>query len=641
MKQLLTIIGIFIISSGLVISNEISSAVEYKAQPFDVLRYTADIKFKDFTAKDISGKCLIDFLWLDKNVNNRFFFNLKGLSVDSCFYNGKKVIAQVSEVPIDEDNYYIINPENDFSDTSELMIYYSGIMSNEAGPMPWGGVTYQDSVLFAMGVGFHNPYVSSTRFWLPCYDHPSDKAMYRFRFTVPDSLLVVSNGNLLIEEPTGNGKMSYRWSGEKEAATYMLTFAVGKFSLLEFGNDTISMPVYTLEKNINKCNIGFKLLPKMVNIYEQYFGKYPFEKVGYVVAPIGSMEHQTMITLAEDVLSLTDTVSSTVAHELSHQWFGGLVTPYDYRDAWLNEAFATYSEALYAESLFDKTKYLHNIGLDINRYISNSVNEGIFPLWDFERVIPSSNYPATIYYKGSAVLAMLRYELGDEIFFKSIKNYLGKFANSNATTADLIEVINETSGRDLSEFFAQWVFGRGYPSFKINTFWHPYPDNDNMGYVDIIVKQVQNAGWGIYTNVPLEVNFSHSSTERTIKILNIKSIEESFHLDSVAKFTNFAYNSGYELKILAKVNTLPLSIDEQNNMGFEIYPNPVEDYLSILNFAAENLLSIRIYDITGVCIKEINPKNNYGLVNTESLNRGTYQLVLTYSDITLYKLFCK
>lgn len=638
-KLLIRLLIIFSVCSTLY-SNEISSAVKYIEQPFDVLNYDANINFTNIANKQIQANCTIELLWKDKSQDNRFFFNLKNLLVDSCFYNGKRIIPQLSQEKVDDDNYYIINPEGDYKDTSNVLVFYSGTMENEGGDMAWGGVTYQEDILFSMGVGFNNPYVSSTRFWLPCYDHPSDKALYKLRITVNDDLVVASNGNLLIEEPAGDGKITYRWTGSQPAATYMLTFAVGKFRRLEFGNENLSMPVFTLEKDINNCNTGFKLLQKMVSTYEKYFGQYPFEKVGYVVTPIGSMEHQTMISLAAGAISTSDTVSLTVAHELAHQWFGGLVTPTDFRDAWLNESFASFCEALYTEELLGKAAYLAKLSKDISTYFSSAASEGIFPLWDFKRTNPSSNYPVTIYYKGSVVLAMLRNEIGDEAFFSAIKNYIEKHRNSNVTTTDFISEVNSASGKDMQWFFDQWVYGKGYPKLNISTFYHPYEDNPNIGRVEINVVQTQDASWGIYKNLPIEM-VMYNGQNYTLKDIFVNQKEEHIVLDSIPKFTSTAFNMGYTYKVLAKIINQGLDVaDNQESDRLQISPNPASDYI-LINGNTNELLTVKIFDLEG---KIIFSKDNYKLntkIEIAKLPVGVYTIVIGYNNRKEVIKFCK
>src|SRR5690606_11147420 len=150
------------------------------------------------------------------------------LTIDSVFYDGKKVIFQEIYEPNPVNEYLAISPTN-LNTQATVQIYYSGKMMSEGGNFNWGGVHYSLGVLYAMGVGFYNEYVSCTRHWMPCFDLPSDKAKYTGTFIVPDSLMAISNGKLLSKTDTLDSFTKYTWTlGDDITATYLLTYAIGK-----------------------------------------------------------------------------------------------------------------------------------------------------------------------------------------------------------------------------------------------------------------------------------------------------------------------------------------------------------------------------------------------------------------------------
>jgi aminopeptidase N len=245
-------------------------------------------------------------------------------------------------------------------------MYYHGTMTSEGGSNDWGGVHYSNGILYAMGVGFFNDYVSCTRHWMPSFDLPSDKALYTGTFIVPDSLMAISNGKLLSKVDTLGNMRKYTWTlGEDVAATYLLTFAIGKFAEVEIpseGKPPVKVYMYDNQTAIDAGNIAFKLVPEMIKAFEKFFSyDYPFETMGYYGASKGAMEHQTLVTMSQSQINgvgkTNDTMYTTAAHELGHQWFDDLVTPYDFRDAWLNEGFATFTEYVWIESKLGKEKY--------------------------------------------------------------------------------------------------------------------------------------------------------------------------------------------------------------------------------------------------------------------------------------------
>src|SRR5438876_2143765 len=174
----------------------------------------------------------------------------------------------------------------------------------------------------------------------------------------------------------------------------------------------------------------------------------------------GAMEHQTITSMGYLLLTGDATYEGVVAHELSHQWFGDAVTLTDWRNIWLNEGFATYSEALWTEYKKGQQAYLDYMKKNDFGYFTSTVYapEGFI-----------SNYAvyATVYQKGSWVLHMLRGMMGDEIFFKALREYFDRYKYKNATTQDFQKVFEEIYGQPLDWFFDEWVYkGIGRPKYE-------------------------------------------------------------------------------------------------------------------------------------------------------------------------------
>ncbi len=355
--------------------------------------------------------------------------------------------------------------------------YYHGKgLPEQQGTMHWGGVSDEDTMMFAMGVGFNAPYTSCTRHWMPCYDLPDDKPdSVDLTFICRDSDVTASNG-LLLSNTVSNGWRTMHWHISHPIATYLLTFATGPYTVQNIPN-SLNKPfeVYALQRDSAKAAVDMRArVREILAFYDSLFGPYPFEKVGYVITPIGSMEHQTMISLDKAVLigdsakmaSSTAGASTTAIHELAHMWWGDWVTCKTFDDAWLNEGFATYCEALALEHLFGRSVYLatQHSNIAISKY--PAVNA--LPLFGAATADNhSNNYPSTIYQKGAAVLGMLRQYLGDSTFFKCVRYYGRVHAYSTATSFDMQQDFKEISGQDLSWFWKEWVYGRGYPKDTI------------------------------------------------------------------------------------------------------------------------------------------------------------------------------
>lgn len=548
-------------------ATQISGPLEFHQQPFDVLHYDATIDLTAAPLKQIAGSCAMRIYWAGEP-DGAFYFHLRDLTVDSVFYNGVPATALPVGTITDPDFHYLVVPPATVKrgDTDVVRVVYSGEMTDEYGPGYWGGVSSSATgPLFAMGVGFYNNYVSSTQHWLPCYDHPSDKATFHGRFRVKKGKLVASNGLLQVLPDTDSTEI-YDWTHNIACATYLLTFAVDSYVPVTIAEGPLPMVVYARPSDSAATHRSFKLLPRMVSAYERHFGAFPFEKVGYVNTTIGAMEHQTMVSFPTSLSRSGDTVNSTGAHELSHQWFGDLVSPLDFRHAWLNESFATFCESVWMEELKGFPGYIADQESKRSRYIKTvSRQEGIFPLYDFPRAQPSSNYPETIYQKGAVVVGMLRYELGDSIFFTGMREYLRRFGYGVATTDSLRTVLEQAAGRSLGWFFDQWVIGKGWPVVTLRAV--TLPEGSGTGHrVEIELNQTQTNTGTIFTGLPVEIGFK-GPAGTTYRVVRMNGATEKVTLDSIPEFTSITINQGPSLRALMEGSVLSFSGVERGD-GF-------------------------------------------------------------------------
>ncbi len=509
----------------------------------------------------------------------------------------------------------------------------------------WGGVQSKSEVLYSMGVGFYNNYVSATQHWLPCYDHPSDKASCKFKFIVPAGKEVASNGLLTEVIHPDNGTDIFVWEHNNDCATYNYTFAVSNFVPVNFGDEKLPIVVYCKPADTSGVQTTMKLVPRMVKTFEDRFGKYPFEKVGYVLTPSsgGSMEHETMICLYEYYGKGKDTVNETAAHELSHMWFGDMVTPYDFRDAWLNESFASFCESIWYEGLFGFEEYLNHQDDMRGFYISNpsgAKSEGIFSIFDFPRIFPSSNYPyATIYKKGGAVVGMLRYELGDSLFFVAINEYLSARKYANANTDTLKYYCEKVSGKDLDWFFDQWIYGKGWTQLQF-TF-----ESREDGTAKLDLTQIQPDSFGVYINVPVEIGFEKPDGEYEFRMFKLDEKQQSYEIDLGFDCKRLLINRGPNVRSLFEVKSMNIvSVEQEIDEGkLRIFPNPTNENVMITFPSGDGTVHIKVFDETGTVVFRdtlaTKKANNFYSLNTQDLSAGNYFVLIDYNGILVTDKF--
>ena len=616
------IIYIFFLMVLTLESTEYKGSLSVPDNNFDVLGYDVILNLYKYDSLRVDGICKTNILMKDSN-DLVYIFHLENLVVDKIIYGEFELEFEKVQEENKDLSHYNVNIGK-YSDTVEIEIYYSGTMNSEnQTASSWGGVHYSQEVLYSLGVGFSNSYISTTRHWLPCFDHPFDKAKFEIEFRINnDNLFAASNG-LLVENTETKDFRIIKWKQDKPCATYLLTFAVSDYQKVSFESDIfVDLPieVYSKAKDTNNVKKYFNQLPKILEVFSDLFVDYPFEKVGYVITPKGAMEHQTMVSFPSSLLNSGGV--SVVAHELAHQWFGDYVTPTDFRHAWLSESFATYCEAIWFGAFWDSNKdYLNELHNKRSNYINTvSKSDGILPLYDFPRDSPSSNYPQTIYQKGAVVLGMLRAELGDTIFFKSLRDYLERYKYSNATTENLLEIINENSEEKLNWFFNQWVYGKGWPKYEVETFLKD-------GKTVLKFMQVQDSDWGIFRNVNIEISYRVGG-EKKSKLISIENDEYEVVIDDIIDDNKINFNERNKVISLFEIVSFTSAIEEYfRNKLIDIYPNPVDSNIIIENNFNQNL-ELFVFDLLGNIVfttKIIEGKNN---INLSELESGVYNIVI-------------
>ena len=421
-----------------------------------------------------------------------------------------------------------LNSTFNTGDTAEVIIEYEGIPREEGFYAAfWFGIHRDASsaettspVVYTLSEPF------GARSWWPCKDDPTDKVDSTDVFiTIPvnsynnHQLYAVSNGKLIALIENDDGTRTFHWHENYPIATYLVSLAISNYEIYTewyVTTDNDSMPViyYVYPERMDDALNYYSSTVDMIKTYSERFVQYPFFNEKYGMANFGwsgAMEHQT-------VTSMGSMRFWVVAHELAHQWFGDLVTCADFHHIWLNEGWATYLEAIYAEKLYGSDGY-HQYMNGISYY---TVGKTIY----VEDPLTDPIFDIIVYDKGAWVLHMLRHIMGDDLFFPAIKSYLTNpmFQYNSATTADFRRVMEEYYGSSLEWFFQPWIFGMGYPSYEYNWTYKQVEDNY---IIDLQIKQVQDVSGSEYSfQMPLDVvvtNFPELEKD-TLQVWNYKRI---------------------------------------------------------------------------------------------------------------------
>lgn len=330
--------------------------------------------------------------------------------------------------------------------------------------------------------------------WWPCIDDPNDKATVEIEATVPENFLVAANGVLVKTETRANQTKTYFYRENYLIAPYLVSLAATNYATFEDqytaldGVTKMPLVFYVYPEHLEKAQQKFAVTRRALEIYAPLFGEYPFLNEKYGMAEFqwtSSMEHQTLSSLSERVVTAESTGYGTIVHELAHQWWGDYVTMSTWQDIWLNEGFATYSEVLFYERFYNLTAG----ELMSNSYDDKQVYGRLGGTVTAENLSNPFDDTGAIYRKGAWVLHMLRHIMGDEEFFAALKYYSLAHAFANASTEDFQKVCEAHYGASLDWFFQQWIFAPGRPIYKV--FSDIAPAAGTNFTIALTIKQVQ------------------------------------------------------------------------------------------------------------------------------------------------------
>ncbi len=337
----------------------------------------------------------------------------------------------------------------------------------------------------------------NARFWFPCLDYPHVKQTTSATVTVPKGHFALSNGALIERKDSGD-KTLFTYRQDIPHSTYLMTLATGPFVEIEQGDHgkrQVPVCYYVLPGREADGERAFGNTPRMIDVFEDRIGTpYPYARYSQIAVSdfiFGGMENtsattQTDRTLHDEVAHLDFSSDPLVSHELAHQWFGDLLTCRDWSHAWLNEGFATYFECIWREADLGYDEYLYDVFGCVSRYLDEDGNRYRRPIVCNRYRDPIELFDRHLYEKGGAVLHMLRGELGEARFWRSIQHYVKTNAQRNVETIDLIRAIEEATGRNMRAFFDQWVFRGGHPELEVNV---TYDSARKAGTVTIDQKQ--------------------------------------------------------------------------------------------------------------------------------------------------------
>lgn len=465
------------------------------------------------------------------------------------------------------------------------------------------------------GFVFTDSEPEGARKWFPCWDKPSDKATTDITAKVPLAARLGSNGRLNDSTVTGDTTY-YHWISRDPVTTYLtiltsrMNYNLDIIYWHKISNPMDSVPIRFYHNSGENVSNPKSFMPNMFTLYSQKWGEHPFEKNGFATLnnqfTWGGMENQTLTSLCQNCWG-----DNLLSHEFAHQWFGDMIAPATWADIWLNEGFATYNEAIWREYTGGYTAYKSMIVGDANGYLSGNPGWPIYnPDWAINTPPNGTLFNTAITYnKGSCVLHMFRYVVGDTVFFNCLKQYATdttSFKHKSAATADYITKMNTVSGQDLNWFFNQWVYQPNHPVYS-NQYGFTNLGGGNWRS-DFLARQTQSNP--PFFTMPIELKFTFSSgPDTTVRVMNNSNSQMfSFTFNRQPLTVAFDPNNNIVIKQaslgplgIVNLNEVPLKFNLYQN-----YPNPFNP-VTIIRFdiPEKQNVSIKVYDVTGSLVADV------------------------------------
>jgi len=591
---------------------------------FNVLKYELDLNVP-MTERSIQGINTIFCRSREDGLTTAVLHSYT-LTIDSILVDGTAATYATSGESLIINLPYIYNTDDSFS----IHIGYHGswsITSYQTGFVYYPKY-YNSSTLHSIAYTLAEPW--DGRRWMPCYDEPYDKADNGcvITVTVPDTFIVCANGELIDVTNNPDTTITYVWQEDYPIATYLMHFGASRFSVwsdwfVPVSGDSVEIRHFVWPEDSAQAVSALSDVVVSMALLDSMYGPYPFDRYGHdVVYPYawGGMEHQENTTMHRNVISGSHSWKRIIAHELAHQWWGDMVTCVDFRDIWLNEGCATYSDANYdwytmGFSYFDST--MQSRAQDYFQADASWRR----PLYDPP---PGQmfNWGYT-YCKASWIMHMLRF-LDQDNFFTAMQAYRDSLDYGTASTEDMKMVFSSVYGTDLTWFFDEWVYDQGYPEYDI--FWYCTPSGANY-LTSINIYQTQTNAPAVF-HMPVQI-LLHTTSSDTLVNIPINNSPEYVEFTISDSVTSIEFDPDdwllkkYQIYygIEEYVNNTPL----YNDFSFSSNPTHKPEIRFVVNQVGE--VRLTLYDIAGrICAVVHNALTEPGYYSTRvnQLPAGVY-----------------
>ena len=572
---------------------ELAKAAATNQADFDVTHYELNL-FPDFEQKTLGGSVRIHFTSLVNGLDRIDLDLYDNMSVNSARHGNSLLVwshaNDILSLQLDQPLA--------LGEAIDVLVSYEGT------PLPVGfmGLQFLEHDGVPIVASLSEPYFA--RSWWPCKDVPTDKATVELTCLTPETYYCAGNGTLTNANNIPGLGTFYTWTETYPVSTYLVSIAATNYvgwneSYTAPGGQTMEIEYRVFPEDLPKALVDFENTIEMIDFYVSIFGQYPFIDEKYGMAEFvfdGAMEHNTMTSYGNVLITGDKFYERLVGHELAHHWWGNSVTVSDWEEVWLHEGFATYSEALWIE---------YKYGFDDYHQFMRQNSAYAVGFWGPVSP-PTPLFGGTVYSKGAWVLHMLRHVIGDNDFFQILSQFAAspQLAYGNATIADFVALSESITGIDLDWFFDQWLYRVGRPDYRIS--WNAVEVGEQY-QITLSLEQIQESE--LYL-MPIDI------------VVDVEGGSESFVIwSSSAKQVTTLLVSGEPLDVridpddwILRWNQTEDTVVSAPSMSrgqlqlLPNYPNPFNPR-TILRFDLDNpsRVSLRILDPAGRVVKSFLP----------------------------------
>lgn len=490
----------------------------YREHSLDITSMKVEVSF-DVTKGLVKGKVTHTFTVLQKEVDS-VFFDAPGITIKSATLSGQPLAFSVTKPGV------WIKPSKPlvWDQTASIVFEYEATPRKGIYFIGWNVAEPKERNPFAVrkqiwtqGQGIDN------RYWIPMYDDMNDKFITETVITFDKDYQVLSNGLLQKQTKNKDNTITWHYAMSKPHAGYLLMLGIGKFAIKKTKSGRgVPMNLYYYPEFADRAEPTYRYSEKMVDFLERETGiPYPWESYSQIMVQdflYGAMENTTATVFGDffnvDERAYKDRNYVGVnCHELTHQWFGDYITARDWRDTWLQESYATYFPKLFTKEILGADEYdwqrrgEQNQAIEASKKDRNPIRHTLAG--------SARNYP-----KGSNVIGMLAYTLGEDQWKRALNYYLKTNAYGNVETNDLQQAIQDKLGKDMSWFFDQWILRGGEPQYTVH--YEDVMKANGSRYTEIGVEQTHQRDEvvGLFKMpVMFEVHYTDGSMDKATQWL--------------------------------------------------------------------------------------------------------------------------